>query len=195
MLAKRRNHAEIQLFLGARVRARRVRQQQPICAKDTNGGFDLLIRRHARREHRRATGRTNRFQQLAICERRRGDLDARRVEAFDELNRIGVPARNEPADLLGAAVVVDLLKLFAAEFDFVAIVHVGDIAPGRLAHFVAHVGGNAFFRSPLLELHGIAAAGLRDVDKPLRNLQAAVMVDSNFGDDVDRLAVADRSPR
>jgi hypothetical protein len=94
---------------------------------------------------------------------------------------------------LRPAVVVDLLELFAAELNLVAVLHVSDVAPRRLAHFVALLERHALLRVPFLKLHGVAAAGFGHVDQPARDVHAAVMVDADFGNDVVGLTVANQT--
>ena len=63
------------------------------------------------------------LEELTICEAGRRNLDARRLEGPDEVNRIRVPTRCEPGNVVLSAVLIDLSKVVLAQLDPVAVLH------------------------------------------------------------------------
>ena len=167
-----------------------MRQQQVLRAQQGYGGVDLVHVRHAGREHDRVLRVADCFEQLAVGQRSRRNFDARRPELLDEVDGIAIPAGNEPVNFLSPTIVVDLLEFLQPELDLIAIVEVGDIAPGGLSHLVAHLGRDAFLGRAFLKFHRVTAAGFGHVDQPLGDVEATVMVDADFGDHIVGAAVA-----
>jgi hypothetical protein len=85
----------------------------------------------------------------------------------------------------------DLGVTVGVELDLVTVGEVRHSAPRRVALDVPLVLGDAQLGRALLELHGIAPGGCGAFDHLLRELERAVVVDANFRDDVDGLAIAD----
>ena len=192
-LLERRDHAEVQRLRRARVRRRRVRDEQRLGAERADRSLDLAHRRHARRQDERPARALHRAEERHVGERRRRGLVARRVEALHEVDGGLVPARREPRDLPLAAAAIDLLVLALAELHAPAVLDVRHATPRRVALEQPLIARDAELRGPLLELHGVATCEHGAVDELLRDVDRAVVVDPDLRDDEDRLSVADAS--
>ena len=127
---------------------------------------------------------------MSVSARRR-DLVRDDAEVLEERDARHVPRRREPLEPAQQRVVADLDVLVAAELDAVAVLEVGHRAPRRLARHVAHVLGRGDLGRALLELHRVRAGVGRDVDEPLGELDVAVVVEADLGDDIGGAAAAD----
>ena len=128
-------------------------------------------------------------QQMVVGERRRRDLVAGRIELVDEVDRFLVPAGGEPRHLDFAAVAVDQAVLVVTEFQAALEVAIGgsEGAFPRLRQLFRRVH---YIDRALLELDRVAAGRHRHADEPPGQIDVAVVVDADFGDDVARMAVA-----
>src|SRR5262249_28019555 len=104
-----------------------------------------------------------------------------------------VEARREPVDAPVAAVAVDLLVGARVELDAPPVLDVAQAAPGRVALHVPLIARHAQLGRALLELDRLAAGEGRAVDELLGDLDRAVVVDADLGDDEDRLAAPDEA--
>nr|GFD02386.1 hypothetical protein [Tanacetum cinerariifolium] len=77
-----------------------------------------------------------------------------------------------------------------AKLRFALVVDVAHAAPRGVAHLLPLVFGHAQLGRALLKLHRVAAGGHGRIDKLLGNVERAVVVDANLGNDVARLAGA-----
>ena len=84
-------------------------------------------------------------------------------------------------------IVADLDVLLTAELHAITVIEVGHGAPRRLARGVLHVFGRGYRGGALLELDCLSPGICRDVDELLRDLDVTVVVEPDFGDDVDRV--------
>src|SRR5262249_49184433 len=112
-------------------------------------------------------------------------------EVLHEIHRRLVPARREPHDAPVAAMTVNGLVIGAGELDSPLVIDVGHSTPGRVALDLPLVARHAELGRALLELHGVAPGERGAVDELLGELERAVVVDSDLGDDENRLAGAD----
>ncbi len=130
-------------------------------------------------------------KQVVIGERSRGNLEARHIEAIDEIDRRLIPAGGKPGNLDGAAVLIDFDKIVVAKFERALQFAIGR-AEGAFARARQLVGRVDDLHRALLKLDRVAARGHGNTDQPLRQIDVAVMVDSNLGNDVARMAVSYR---
>ena len=108
----------------------------------------------------------------------------RRVELLHKLKRRNIPRRGKPIQAELAAITVNFFVSGLVEFDLVAVFEVRDVAPRRVAHLVALMLRDAQLRRPLLELDGIDAGMFGSSNELFGDLQAAIVVDANFSNDV-----------
>ena len=177
------DHAKVELLERAGIGAGAVGKQE-IVSKQAYRSANLLERGHARGKHDRETGGPCRLQQAAVRQRRGRDLDAGRLELNQKVDRGQIPARGQPMNLLLAAVLVDGSIVLQPKLDSIPVVQIGDVAPGGIPHLVLHFRGHAKLRSSLLKLHRIAATLNGDVNELPREIEVAVVVDPDLGNDV-----------
>jgi hypothetical protein len=135
-----------------------------------------------------------------VGQARRRDLVTGRVELVDEVHGLLVPARGEPHDARAPAERVDLRVVLPAELEALAVLAIGDHSPWRLPRQVALVRRDGEVGCPLLELHGVGAGVGCGADQRLCEVEVAVVIDADLGDDErlepgTDLAAADRYRR
>ena len=113
------------------------------------------------------------------------------VRLLHELDGVQIPTRRRPENLLFAAVLIDFVILVASELDFVAVLHVCDIAPWGLTAVASVLGRHAQFGIPLLKLYGVATCADSDVNQTFGDIEVAVVVQADFRNDKNWRAVSD----
>src|SRR5208337_903432 len=152
--------------------------------------IDLLDRTHSRRQNDRLTHRASMAQQAVIGEGRGSDLKAGNGELSYEIDRCLVPARREPVNLDLTAITVNLPILLNLEFEAALQIAIGvsKRAFSRLRQFLRCVDD---VDGSLLKLDGVATGAQGHVDKFLRQIDIAIVVDPDFSDYVARFSRSD----
>ena len=174
-----------------RIDAASVQQDEVLRAEHFHGVIDLFHGAHAGGENDRPAFAARVAQQAVVGERSRCNLEAGDVELIDEIHRLLVPAGGEPGHLDFAAIAVDQAVLVVPELQPALEIAVGG-AEGILAGLGQFFGGVDDVHGALLKLHGVAARRYGHADQPAREVDIAVMVDADLGDDVAGVAIADQ---
>jgi hypothetical protein len=185
--------AQIQFVRLTRIGAGAVHDDQVLAPQYLHSLMNLFHRGHAGREDDGFAGAAHIAQQVVIGQRGGRNLVGRGVELFHEIHRRFVPDRDQPGDVFRTAIALDFLVLCLTEFDLAAVLQVGNVSPGRLAHLLLLVGRRTNFRGALLELDRVHAGLDGGVDHRFGNFQVAVVVDADFGDDEGRMAIANQA--
>jgi hypothetical protein len=128
-LAQPGDHPQIEFLVHAGVRARAMGEQEAFGAENGYRRVDLIERGHAGRQDQRDSGAPVMLEELTICQACRRNLDARRPEGPNEVNRVRVPTRHEPGNVVLPALLIDLSKVVLAQLDPVAVLHVANVTP------------------------------------------------------------------
>src|SRR5690606_38544221 len=103
-----------------------------------------------------------------------------------------IPRGREPLETVLLADLRDLGVLVPAELHPVLVLQVGHLAPRGLPYLVPLFLGDTDLRCPLLELDSVTSGFRRDLDQLARDVNVAVVVDSDLADDVGGLAGCDQ---
>ncbi len=153
---------------------------------------DLGLGGHAGRDHQRRAGCRGVGEQPVVGEVGGRDLQPRDAVAHEGVDARGVPGRAHDVDVDLAAVVEHLEQLLGRQ------VEPGEQVEGvlRAEVFAGTARAAAVERGHVaqLELHGIRAGGLGLVDELLGEVDRAVVVDADLGDEQGRVVAADVVP-
>src|SRR6202023_4357877 len=122
------------------------------------------------------------------------DLVAEGWVALVEACRLAACAGGEPEDAALAAVAVDGGELGVAELHAPPVLDVGDPPPGRVALEMPLLLRHAPLRRALLELDRLGARQVGAVDQLPGDVERAVVIDADLGDDQHRLGAAHAPP-
>ena len=187
-IAQRVDRAQVHLVLRGRVGAVGVHQlERATCVlEDLHGGINLLDRAHACGNESVLLLFRDELEHIHVREQRGGDLVVLEIVLAQEDLGVRVPGGREPVDVELAAVAVDLVIVCLGEFETHLLFALGR-APRALARLVQVFLGVDLLDGPLLELDRVAAAFLGARDQLACDVEVAVMIDADFGDDVDRM--------
>src|SRR5258706_3091952 len=129
-------------------------------------------------------------QQIVVCQRGGGDLEAGDIKLRDEIDRPFVPTGSEPIDLHFFAVTVNLLVFLDLELEAALQVAIGR-AERIFAGLRQFLGGVNDIDRPLVEFDRAATSAHRDVDQLFGKIDVAIMVNADFSDDIARLCHSD----
>ena len=165
-------------------------QDQIFLPEHFHGAIDLLDGAHPSRKNDWLSGRARIPQQIVVRQRCRSDLVARRIELFNEVYGILIPAGSEPRKVHSLAVDVQLLIFLIPKFEtsFEIPVRCPERALPGFPQFFLSINN---INRPFLKFNGITPRRHGHTHKPFSEIDVPVVVDANLRYYPTRSSIAD----